>query len=497
MDYFSPRAFGGGLRRRAGLGDPTAGLPGSLSGLANSCPAPHTQLLQNTANTTASSARGGGDLPTATGVAQQSFANVTQCGQAFAAPYIAQGRAIWTQVNTSYNNISAAVQSGNVSQGLAGMLALGTLVASNLPASQCEQMVSAALQGGSLGLSTGAAIGTIVPGFGTAIGAAVGAIIGIVSGLITAAASSSTNPLPIYNQIAEHLPVPLGPNGPSVAAGENSAGAALLLWHCWINGMGVPGDNNFGSLVSGAFSPGAALAVTIAANDMTAMAGNGPGAAVYAYAAGSGLLWNRDDPTKGTLLNDTGANANQLRAIIKTFLSWCPRGSVTNGQFSPSGTNLPAGWPNGKAAGGIVDLNLDSSGNQLEPSSVEPESPIFLPDPNDQYGWWLNWKLWQMAASGCSTLDVYHFCLMQQHCMHVNGGPDPEPHLSYLIGRLGTQYMATAPTVTAANATNPATAGLLAAAAVFAAPFAYSRVTGRPVASILGGLRRIPLLRRL
>jgi hypothetical protein len=250
--------------------------------------------------------------------------------------------------------------------------------------------------------------------------------------------------------------------------------------------------------VSGAFSPGTARAAAIAAADMTAMAGNGAGAAVYAYAAGSGLLWNRDDPTKGTLLNDTGANANQLRAIINQYLAWCPRGNVSNGQFNPSGTSLPAGWPNGKAANGLVDLNLDSSGNQLEPSSVEPESPIFLPPANDQYGWWLNWKLWQMAASGCSTLDVYHFCLMQQHCMHVNGGPDPEPHLSYLIGRLGTQYMATAPQLgAAAPAVSAGTAGLLAAAAVFAAPFAYSRVTGRPVASILGGLRRLPLLRRL
>ena len=374
----------------------------------------------------------------------ETFKNLPQDAQATAQKAIAQGTQIWGQVNQAATKLSeGGIDTSSAAAGLGGLLAIGTLIAGSVPASTASQTIGDALKLGAAGLALGSSIGTVFPGIGTVIGGAVGAVIGAIAGTIEGAVGRPKDPLPIYNQIVEALPMPHNPDGSPSTAGQNSTAADFLLWHCCINGVDVPKNNNFSELITGGLSHGAMSAYEIHRIRSRDKGQN----AVNWYRAVSNVLWDRADPSKGILLADIGAlSGQQVRAIISRFLDWVPRGRSTAGAFPG------------------VNLNRDSKGQPYEPNSSEPQSPIFLPSANDQYGWWLCWKFWQMAIQGLETRDAYHFCLMQQHAMHVNNGPDPEPHLHYLIGHLAPKLPRITPAMLHIAQTTKAKPGVAAAA---------------------------------
>lgn len=256
----------------------------------------------------------------------------------------AQGASVWQEAQAS-------------SQGdLTSMLALGTLLAENVPPSTAEQALSAGLQVAS-GAAAGAAAGSVIPGYGTVIGAAVGAIIAAVQVIGQGGGPhSTTEGMPPYLVAAMSGPTPKMPDGSDPPESLRAAAGDLYTWQM----------ARFGR----------------------APMINGP--SVWGYPS---------HPDKGSVVEELG-NYHAAIDALSRFARW-----VENYQ--------PIWLPEGN-----------------------PSGPVPGTDGFDPYGWSLQGAFWIMAVQGNSDLDALHFCLAQQWIMYTMGGPSPEPHLAYMIGRL-------------------------------------------------------------
>lgn len=266
-----------------------------------------------------------------------------------------QGAAIWHDVQ------------GAGAGDLRSMLAIGTLVAQNIPAGDAANAVKAGLSIGESALA-GASAGSVIPGYGTVVGAAIGAVLGIVESIMAAQAAPHELD-PGWLVAARQIPGPDRPDGTPPTDADKAAAKDLWEWQAarfghWQDWQDLATQKAFAK-----------------------------------------TLWDYPaDRTRGSVpLAMQSVDGSAVVNAMSLFATWCePYGPIW----------LPAN------------------------EALQSADPAHRTTVDGRYGWDLALGLWSMAVQGNSHLDALHWMMLQQWTLHTQGGPEPHPHLAYMIGRL-------------------------------------------------------------